>query len=86
MAVVVFLVQQEVLRLDVAMANRVGVQVAQGVESLLHDRTSLRLGEMLFLGDVVKQFAAFAQPKIRYVRANLLCHEETYAISLPSFE
>ena len=36
-SIIVFFVEQEVLWLDVAMADAVGVQVTQGVEGLLHD-------------------------------------------------
>ena len=37
MAVIVLFIQQEVLRLDITMANPIGVQVAQCVKRLLHD-------------------------------------------------
>ena len=62
MAVVVLLVKQEVLRLDIPMANAVCVQVAQGVEGLLHDGGGLRLAQVLLLGDVIEKFPALTEP------------------------
>jgi len=72
-AVVVLLVQQEVLWLDVSVADGVSVQVAKGVESLLHYRTSLSLSKVLLLCNVVKQFATFAE----------FSNKETNPIGLP---
>lgn len=43
------------------MANFVVVEVAKRVESLAHDLGSLGLGEVLAVGDVEKQFTAFAE-------------------------
>ncbi len=42
------------------MANVGLVQVAEGVEGLLHDHSCLGLSEVLFLGDVVEEFSSFA--------------------------
>ena len=84
MAIVVFLVQEEVLGLNITMADGVSVQVAQGVESLFHDRTSLSFGQVLFLSYVVKQLTTLAKPKNESeIGLNLLSHEETNSIGLP---
>ena len=61
MAVIIFLVKQEVFRFDISMANSVSVQIAQGVKGLLHDGRSLGFTQVLFLGNVVKQFTTLAQ-------------------------
>lgn len=58
---VALLVQQEVLGLDITVANAILVQVAERVECLFHDGRRLLLGEMLGLDDVVEELAALAQ-------------------------
>ena len=62
MTVVILLVKQEVLRLDIPVTNTICMQVAQRIKSLLHDRGRLLLGQVLFLRNMVKQFASFAKP------------------------
>lgn len=54
MRLVALLIKQEVLGLNIAMADAILMQVAQRVESLFHDSRRLLLGEMLRLDDVVE--------------------------------
>lgn len=86
MTVVVFFVEQEVLRLDVTVANAVGVQITKGVERLFHYRAGLLLSQMLLLGYVVKQLAAFAEPKHVMIRYYLLGDQEANSVCFPCLE
>lgn len=73
MAVVVLRVQQEVLGLDISVANAIGVQVVESVEGLAHDESGLGFSQVLALGDEEEKFAALAQ----------LSDQEADALSLP---
>ena len=71
------------------MTNPVLVEVAEGVERLLHDAGGLLLGEMLLLRDVVKQFSTFAQSILivkKEACKNLLGDQETDSIGFPGFK
>ena len=65
MRLVAFLVQQEVLRLNVTVANAIFVQVAERVESLLHDSGRLFLCQVLRLYNMIEELAALTQSKLR---------------------
>ena len=45
------------------MADAVGVQIVERIESLSHDKCSLSLGQMFTLSDEEEEFSAFAQSK-----------------------
>lgn len=60
--VIILFEQQEVFGLDISVADLVVVEVAESVKRLAHDGRSLRLCQVLPLGDVEKQLASLAQP------------------------
>lgn len=59
--VIILFVQEEVLRLNIPVANAVRMKIVQGVEGLSHDARGLHLRQMLLLRDVEEKFATFAK-------------------------
>mmetsp|Transcript_22968 Transcript_22968/g.50492 ORF Transcript_22968/g.50492 Transcript_22968/m.50492 type:complete len:317 (-) Transcript_22968:3-953(-) len=49
--------EQEILRLEIAVGNTMPMAVPDGADNLAHDYVGLLLGEVLQLNDLVKQFA-----------------------------
>ena len=43
------------------MADLVVVEITESVESLAHDKSGLRLSQVLLLGDVEEKFSTFAK-------------------------
>tara|TARA_B110000285_G_C15092978_1_gene600211 strand:+ start:1111 stop:1341 length:231 start_codon:yes stop_codon:yes gene_type:complete len=61
MRIIILFVKQEILGLNITMANSILVQVTESIESLFHNARSLTFCQMLLLRDVIEEFSTLAE-------------------------